>query len=403
VTDQLRGPHVADRSTDEVHDDDHPLFGAGPVSYEPVERSFAGRPLATRHQHRRRRRRRISQAIAVLAIAAVIAVSWVLVKGVAERFHVADYSGSGQGFVRIQIQSGDSADDIAGTLVKKGVVQSTRAFINAAKKSGQSADIQPGVYQVRLHSSGAAAMAAILDPANRLISRVTIPEGYTYLQVLQAVADKTKLPLDQLKAAAKDVANLGIPDGVTATSAEGMLFPATYAFDPNTTPSSALQAMITKFGSEYVSLNMAAKAKALNLTPYQVLIIASITEAEAKFDADRAKVARVIMNRIAQRRALQVDATSAYGGKLQGKDPAKVVYATFPGPFNTYTHLGLPPTPIGNPGEKAISAALSPPAGPWLWYVNIDAAGHLGFFRDEAAFTAASNLCAARHWGCGGG
>jgi UPF0755 protein len=390
-----------ERSIEELPGEDHPLFG--PDDHDDHEQPYVpgGRRRADRHRGRRKRRRRIAPLLALIVIVAVVAASYVIVRQVADRFVVSDYSGSGQGFVRIQVQPGDGADDIGATLAKAGVVKSARAFVNAASASGQAGSIQPGMYQVRLHSSGAAALSEILDPANRLVSKVTIPEGYTYKQVLAKVSEVTGLPLAAVTEASTHLADLGVPPSIKATSVEGLLFPATYDFDPDTTASSALQAMITKFSAEYASLGVDAKARALGLTGYQVLIIASIAEAEAKFDADRAKVARVILNRVAAKRALQVDATSAYAAKIAGKDPASVVYNTIDSPYNTYTHPGLPPTPIGNPGEAAIVSALDPPAGDWMYYVNVDAAGHLGFFTDENAFLAAAAKCKAQNWGCG--
>jgi len=130
------------------------------------------------------------------------------------------------------------------------------------------------------------------------------------------------------------------------------------------------------------------------------LIIASIAQAEVKFAEDAPKVARVILNRIAQSKPLQVDATSAYAAKLQGLDPAKVIYATLDSPYNTYKNKGLPPTPIGNPGETSMQGAITPPPGNWLFYVNDDAAGHLGFYADQDAFTAAQQKCHDNNWGC---
>ncbi len=388
---------AVDRSIEEMHDDDHPVFG----SEDQVAQVAGSHSRSQRKNPQGPRRHRIAAWIALVVILIVVVSSWVLIKSMGNPFSVADYHGTGTAFTQVQVQPGDAAGDIGSALVTAGVVKSSKAFVNAAKQSGHAGDIQPGVYRVRLQSSGKAAIDAILDPANRLVAKVTIPEGYTYLQVLQQIADETKLPLADLKAAAKQVSNLGLPDGITATSVEGMLFPATYEFDPNTTASSSLHSMIAKFGAEYASLNMASKASALGLSPYQVLIIASIAEAEAKFDADRAAVARVIMNRVAIKRPLQVDATSAYAAKLQGNDPASVIYAKIISPYNSYTHSGLPPTPIGNPGEAAINGALSPPAGKWLYYVNIDAAGHLGFFTVEADFIKAAAVCKAKNWGCG--
>jgi UPF0755 protein len=400
---QVDDPHLLFSSDDEpdqgpmASEDDLPDRSAGATR---VGRAAEGR-LNRAERKRRRRRRRLAPLVSLVVILILVGASFLLVGKVRDRFDSPDYSGAGQGVVEIKIASGDSADDVGSTLLSKGVVKSRGAFVNAAKRSGNASDIQPGVYRVKLHSSGDAVMTAILDPANRIFSKVTIPEGSTYLQVLQIAAKQTGISAADLSTAVKNVSNLGLPDGFNVTSAEGFLFPATYDFDPGSTADSVLQTMVAKFTSEYATLGLAAQAKALKLTPYQVLTIASIAESEAKFDADRAKVARVIMNRIAVSRPLQVDATSAYVAKLEGKDPASIVYATLNSPYNSYTHSGLPPTPIGNPGAAAISAAANPPAGNWLFYVNVDAAGHLGFFTDEAAFLRAAATCKAKGWGCG--
>jgi UPF0755 protein len=221
------------------------------------------------------------------------------------------------------------------------------------------------------------------------------------MQVLQLLANKAGLPAAELTAASKELGNLGIPDGIPATSVEGLLYPATYDLDPGVTAMTALQLMVTKFGAEFSALDVPARAKAMNLTPYQALIIASISEGEAKFDADRAKVVRVILNRLAAHRPLQIDATSVYAAKLAGRDPKTVIFSKINSPYNSYLHAGLPPTPIGNPGEQSISAALNPPSADWMYYVNVDAAGHLGFFTNEADFLRAAEKCRVEGWGCG--
>jgi UPF0755 protein len=364
--------------------------------------SRAAARQARSQRRRRRRRRRLAPLLALIVILILVAVSYVVIGRVRDRFNTPDYAGSGHGSVDIRINSGDAPSDIAATLLSQGVVKSTRAFIDAASASGEANDIQPGVYKVALQSSGAAAMAAILNPADRLEDKVVIPEGSTYRQVLQIIASQTQLSMSALSGALADAANLGIPAGYPTKSGEGFLFPATYDLEPGsgTTAESTLQLMVQKFAAENTALNIAAAAKALKLTPYAVLTIASIAQAEAKFDSDTGKVARVIMNRLAAGDALQVDATSAYAAKIAGKDPTSVNYATYNTPFNSYTHKGLPPTPIGNPGAAAIGGATNPPAGTWLYYVNIDAAGHLGFFTDPAAFATAVALCHAKGWGC---
>ncbi|HEX2902298.1 MAG TPA: endolytic transglycosylase MltG [Jatrophihabitans sp.] len=385
-------------SIDELRDDDHPLFGSDEPAYVP-----GAQTRASRHRRRRRgrRRRRLVPLLSLLIVAALVAASYFIVKSAAGYFRTPDYSGAGTGTTRITINPGDTADDVAATMVKAGVVESSRAFINAAKSSGRAQDIQPGVWRVPLHASGAAAMAAILNPANELVTQVTIPEGFTEKQVLAALAAKTGLPLADLQKSANNVANLGLPAGFQPTSAEGFLFPSTYQLSPGMSADAVIQQITAQFSAEWTKLGLAAQAQAVGLTPYQGLIVASIIEGEAKFDSDRAKVARVILNRIKAGRPLQIDATSVYGAKVAGLDPSKVTYSTLNSPYNSYTHSGLPPTPIDNPGVASLQAGVNPAPGDWIYYVNGDAAGHLAFFDNEADFQAAAEKCKQNNWGCG--
>ena len=209
-----------------------------------------------------------------------------------------------------------------------------------------------------------------------------------------------------VRAALKDVKALGLPtdylaDGKTPTSVEGFLYPATYYFAENTDPADALQQMITEFTDAVRRTDFTTAAQKNHITPYEQLIIASIAQSEAKYPEDYGKVARVILNRLAANRPLQVDATSSYECKLAGTPANKCIYADVPGPYNTYDHTGLPPTPIGNPGADAMAGAAAPDKGNWLFYVNKDAAGHLFFTNSEAAFTRAVHQCVIHHWGCG--
>jgi UPF0755 protein len=106
---------------------------------------------------------------------------------------------------------------------------------------------------------------------------------------------------------------------------------------------------------------------------------------------------------LAAHKPLQIDATSVYGAKLKGLDPRKVTYSRLDSPYNTYTHVGLPPTPIGNPGIEAMTGAAHPTAGTkWGYYVNGDAQGHLTFVVTEADFEKARHKCHVNNWGCAG-
>ena len=381
-------------SIDELRDDDHPLFDSDDgASHVPGARKRAQR------RQRRRRRHRLAPIVAIVLILGLIAVSYQIVSSVSKRFATPDYSGSGQGFTRVKVSPGDGAADVAAAMVKAGVVKSSRAFINAAQNSGRASDIQAGVYKVRLRSSGEAAMAAILDPANRLVSQVTIPEGYTERQVLTLLASKTGLPIAELRAAAGKISNLGLPEGLSPKTAEGFMFPSTYEFDPDQSADEVVQQLAGQFAAEYRKLGFAAGAKALGLTPYQALIIASLIESEAKFPEDRPKVARVILNRMAKGTPIGIDAANRYGVALTGKDPDSVTY-TEDSPYNVRIRVGLPPTPVSNPGEASLQAAIQPAAGNWIYYVVSDAAGHHVFTDDEDVFTAAVAKCRANGWGC---
>jgi len=389
---------------DSGHDDSgHDSAGdyvPGAVSRAQRRRSERDRRGALPNRHggrRKRRRRRIVTVLSLLIIAVVVVCGWFFVGAVRDRFVAPDYSGPGHGSTQIRIAPGDSANTIGDTMADAGVVKSARAFVNAAKDSGKSDDIQPGVYRVPLHSSGSAAVAAILDPDNRLISKVTIPEGYTEKQILAALADKTGLSLADLTAAADQISNLGLPDGMAPKSAEGFLFPATYQFDPGMSAEAVVQELTAQFDVEYRKLDFAADAAALHLTPYQVLIIASLVESEAKFPQDRPKIARVILNRLASDTPIGIDASNRYGVALQGKDPDSTTYQEN-SPYNVRLHTGLPPTPVSNPGEASMVAALHPAAGDWLYYVVSDAAGHHEFTADPKVFEAAQAKCESNGW-----
>ena len=298
-------------------------------------------------------------------------------------------------------------------------VASERAFKDAANDNSKSRSIQPGSYRLHKHMSAKSALTLLLDPKARVRSDAVITEGMTMAQV---VARLTAPPCDQgtgsrttcgpgldkaqVAAAIKDVKALGLPTdflvaGKTPASVEGFLYPATYFFPAKTTAVEALGQLITNFTDQARSTGFTAAAKANKITPYQQLIIASIAQAEAKYPDDMPKVARVILNRIAAHKPLQIDATSSYECKLAGTPADKCIYASVTGPYNTYKNDGLPPTPIGNPGSDAMDGAAHPAAGNWLYYVNGDADGHLFFTNSETAFEHARVACVKNHWGCG--
>ena len=393
-----------------TEDDSHLLFGddygdGGGGGFHPAAPGRVTR--ADRHQRRRQRRSRRMFTVVVGIVVVVLVVLGIGGYHLYEsRYHPKDYSGAGTGQVVVVVKAGDGAAAIGDTLVHAGVVASSRAFRNAAKDSNDAQNIQPGTYRLHRHMSAKNAVSLLLDPSARLSNALTVVEGATVVDVASRLAKALDISPDKAKAALADVSAVGLPSGYTRgdkapSTVEGFLYPATYTFDPGTSATDAIQEMITKFIDEDRSTDFASHASAQHLTPYEALIIASIEEKEAINPADFPKVARVILNRIAKHMPLQIDATSAYGAKLLGLDPTKVIFAEIDSPYNSYTHQGLPPSPIANPGAEAMTAAVQPAAGNWLYYVNGDKAGNLFFTNDPDAFAAAVKKCRENHWGCG--
>jgi UPF0755 protein len=363
-----------------------------------------------RHERARRRRvrrnRRLFFALTAFVLVVVVGVGFAAYRIFQNRYHPKDYSGAGTGSVSIIVHSGDGASAIAKELHNGGVVASTRAFTKAAEDNDDSGSISPGTYKLRKHMSAKNALLMLLDPDARLSKQVPVFEGATVFDVAPSMAKSLGVSVATATAAIKDVNALGMPrgyeaDGHAPSSVEGFLYPATYSFDPGTSAGDALQEMITQFTDAARKTGFTADAKELGLSPYSALIIASIAVKEAKVADDYPKVARVILNRLAAKQPLQIDATSAYAAKQKGLDPTKVIYATIDSPYNSYTHDGLPPTPISSPGEAAMKAAVHPAAGNWKYYVNGDAKGDLFFTASESEFTLAVEKCRANHWGCG--
>lgn len=411
----LFGPDDADQESypdgypEDSHDEQWPEpHGTG--SGDRFAAALGGGRASRRAEARRRRTahtRRILLVLAAVVVVVAAVSAWVVVPKVSGLFGSPDYDGAGTGRVTVTVNPGDSTTDIANTLKQADVVKSAGAFTDAAADQPAVTRIQPGAYVLRKHMSGSEAVKLLLDPASRnAAGDVVVIEGATGFDVAdrlgRALGDQSKAVLQAID----DPAELGLPlgytvDGKAPASAEGFLYPATYNVDPKTAPAAALQKMITKFADEDRTMGFAAKAKRLGLTPYQALIIASMAQSEAKFPDDMAKVVRVILNRLAADRPLQVDATSVYGAKVLGLDPKKVRFETLDSPYNTYRNDGLPPTPISNPGEDAMNATVNPASGKWMYYVNGDAEGHLFFTDDEHAFLDAVEKCRENNWGCG--
>jgi UPF0755 protein len=289
------------------------------------------------------------------------------------RYHPADYVGDGTGAVTVQVMSGDTAFSLAPRLLQLGVIASTRAFTNAAEAattttSSGSTGLEAGYYQLHEHMQASLAYAAVTNPKNVVQTTVTIPEGKRAVDVIAIISAKTKIPLKNFQQVLAHPSELGLPSYANG-KVEGYLFPATYAVVPHETALQILQAMVQRFDVEAQQVNLVAAANAVHLTPTQLIIEASLAQAEGGSVTDYPKIAEVIRNRIAKGMHLQFDSTVLYGlGKY-------AVSATFkqintPGPYNTYLNAGLPAGPISNPGDSAIKGILDPAQGDYLYFLT---------------------------------
>ncbi|MGW7096014.1 endolytic transglycosylase MltG [Streptomyces sp. NPDC054874] len=199
-------------------------------------------------------------------------------------------------------------------------------------------------------------------------STLMIPEGRRASQVYEAVDRALDLKPGSTRKAATTV-DLALPAQAEGNP-EGYLFPATYPLDAATEPAGLLRYMADTARKHFGADHVTAGAQRNNVSVYDTITIASIVQAEADTASDMGKVARVVYNRLLKDMPLQMDSTINYALKRSTLDTT-TADTQLDSPYNSYRIKGLPPTPIGNPGEEALRAAVSPTPGPWLYFVTV--------------------------------
>ena len=317
---------------------------------------------AERRRKSRRRRTWVSVLIGLAVIGGAVSIAYLAIRPViASLTEPKDYPGPGSGQVVVTIDQG-TITDTAKALQAAGVIKTVQSFTDLADP--RAATIHPGVYQLKLQMTAAGALDVLANPANRQVTTVTLNEGLRLPQLPDKLAAGTKLPRADLEAASKNVTALGLPAQAKG-QLEGWLFPATYEVTPKTTATGLLSQMVAQMVTELTTLGV---------PPAQwqrTVIEASLVQAESGSEADSPKIARVLENRIAAKRPLQLDTTVNYA-----LNRYKVAVAEkdtrYPSPYNTYLHLGLPVGAICSPGEIALKAVLHPAPGPWMYFVAVN-------------------------------
>src|SRR5918997_1331304 len=281
--------------------------------------------------------------LAVLLAAAMLAFGgyfvWDRTTGfVASLGEVPDYPGPGKGKVTVTVPTGSSLDVIGGILVDKDVVKSNRAWDQAVRSEERAQTVQAGSYIMKTQMRAIDALRLLINPgSSRIRSRFTVPEGLRLSAQIDVLAKGTKIKKSNFEAALKRPQTLGLPKYAN-NRPEGFLFPDTYELTAESTATSTMQ---------------------------QVLTVASIIEKEVNREEYRAKVARVIYNRLAKDMKLQMDSTVTYAENLKGTTTEKE-HRLSRSPYNTYRYKGLPPGPnttrtssSSRPGARPTRAAVS--------------------------------------------
>lgn len=357
-----------------------------PVTRVPSPRATDDRPRSRVS----RRRYRLRRAVALLVLVVLLFGAWFLV----ELFQ--PFSGGGTGRVTVKIKTGSSAGQIGDELAADGVVSSGFFFDLRATLDGDRSKFHAGTFAMRHGMSYSAALAVLVAPPARPVLpaevRVTIPEGFTRTQIADLAHERglTGSYLDASRPGSSTIVPRDFGAPASVHSLEGFLFPATYYVPPGPNMGALVAQQLQAFNENFDGLDFSTPHR-FGLDRYDVLIIASMIQAEAQVPSDFPLVSAVIYNRLRDGMTLGIEATIRYylhdyTRPLSGAD------LDIDTPYNTYRYHGLPPTPIDNPGLVALSAAVNPAHVSYLYYVNKPyTCGKLAFATTAAQFQVEEN------------
>jgi UPF0755 protein len=329
--------------------------------------------------------------LAVIVAAAVLVFGGYFVYDKAGEFlstfgEVPDYTGAGKANITITIPKDSSLDAIGEVLVKNDVIKSTAAWDQAVRSEERATSVQAGRYIMKTQMPAIDALRLLINPgSSRVRLQFTIPEGMRLSAAVDALAKGTKIKKSSYQAALKDPRSLSLP-AYAKNRPEGFLFPDTYELTSEATARSTMKQMITQYKSVSREIGFEGDAKKLKRSPYQVLTVASIIEKEVNQDQYRAKVARVLYNRLDKGMKLGLDSTVIYAENLKTNTTTPKDRES-KSKYNTYRYKGLPPGPIASPGKAALEAAANPEDGKWLYFVTVNFdTGETKFATNEADF-----------------
>jgi len=272
--------------------------------------------------------------------------------------------------VEVEIKEGMTLNQIAVLLEEKGIIENSFVFKLFVQQKGMETALLPGTYTLATGSGMDEVLETIASGPTMVTYKITIPEGFTANQVKERVA---QLPFvsQQETELALDISNYDYPFLNGIESLEGFLFPKTYEVTTSYTAKDIIEMMIVQYQMETSSLDYSL-AYQKDLTPYQILIIASLIEREAYAAEEKELISAVIHNRLDKGMALGIDATIRYALDKWDQD-LTVSDLEYDSGYNTRLYPGLTPTPICSPGLESIKAALNPADVDYLYFVVTDA------------------------------
>jgi UPF0755 protein len=339
--------------------------GADPLA---AEQAAPGRARHGRRRRHRTRRRVLFGVAAAVVLLIIAVVAWYLI----EAFPLG---GPGQRVV-VEVTQGEGTSQVANSLEQRGVVGSALALRLSFVLHG-SPTIDPGGYVFHTNQSFST-VRSILSHGPDLYDVNVLP-GYTVAEVTQAVGAVPGRTGNDFAAVVRSGTVRSSYGTTSSISLEGLLGTGTYQVTVGESDTVLLAQMVNRFEKQAAAAGVnSASAQALGMTPYQVVIVASIAQKEGYFDRYFGKVSRVVYNRLAAGMHLDMTSTVLYAIGQDGGTVTKADH-TLDTPYNTYLNAGLPPTPICIPSPAALAAAVSPPAGTWLYFTVVDKAGTTRF------------------------
>jgi len=300
--------------------------------------------------------------------------------------------------ITVTIPRGASFDVATDTLSARGVITHPFWFRIWGRSTGLRSDLKSGTYAFHQDETWRVVAEALKTGRGALV-HWTVPEGLMASEVAELAQSRLGIPRDSFLAAIKDPElkeDLGLPP--SAPTVEGYLFPTTYLLPARIGARDLARAMVREFLGQWDS-SWTAALDSEHLSRAAIVTIASIVEAEVRYDPDRPYVAAVYLNRLRRGMKLEADPTViyAYGRRLKRVYEKNLLIKS---PYNTYLHAGLPPGPIAQPGRASLAATVHPAAVPYLYFVAQPDGKHIfsvTFAEHEAAIRKVRRMRAAAH------